>query len=142
MPEAKREIKLTKLTNVLPICFAAFFNDMGSDMLFAFYPMFFVQVLVIAEMKILGLVDSLALLFGFVIMPFIGRLADVRGRKHLVWGGYAFLLNSRLTQGLARVWEHLVPPKMLYQVGRGIMIDRSSCTASTRDFTSQMFKPG
>jgi len=120
MPEGSDEPRLTKMTNVLPICFAAFFNDMGSDMLFAFYPIFFVQVLRISEMKILGLVDSLALLLGFVIMPFVGRLADIRGRKHLIWGGYALLLISRLTQGLARAWEHLVPPKMLYQVGRGI----------------------
>ena len=112
--------KLTKMSNVLPICFAAFFNDMGADMLFAFYPIFFVQVLRISEMKILGLVDSLALLFGFIIMPFVGRLADLRGRKHLIWGGYALLAVSRLSQGLSRVWQHLIPPKMLYQIGRGI----------------------
>jgi MFS family permease len=108
------------MPNVLPISFAAFFNDMGSDMLFAFYPIFFVQVLHISEMRILGLVDSLALLFGFIIMPFIGRLADTRGRKHLIWGGYSLLLISRLSQGLARLWEHLVPPKVLYQIGRGV----------------------
>ena len=114
------EQSLYKMTNVLPISFAAFFNDMGSDMLFAFYPLFFVKVLSVTEMKILGLVDSLALLIGFIIMPFVGRLADVRGRKHLIWGGYALLQVSRLTQGFARVWTHLVPPKMLYQIGRGI----------------------
>jgi MFS family permease len=112
--------KLTKMPNVLPISLAAFFNDMGSDMLFAFYPVFCVQVLNISEMKTLGLVDSLALLFGFIIMPFVGRLADIRGRKHLIWGGYAFLAVSRLSQGLTRIWYHLVPPKMLYQIGRGI----------------------
>lgn len=120
MPDQEGEVRVTKMTNVLPICFAAFFNDMGSDMLFAFYPLFFVQVLRISEMKVLGLVDSLALLFGFIVMPLVGRLADIRGRKHLIWSGYALLLISRLSQGLARVWQHLVPPKMLYQVGRGI----------------------
>lgn len=108
------------MPNVLPISLAAFFNDMGSDMLFAFYPIFFVQVLGISQMKVLGLVDSLALLFGFIIMPFIGRLADLRGRKHLIWGGYSLLAISRLSQGLAQVWQHLIPPKMLYQIGRGI----------------------
>jgi MFS family permease len=118
--EEGAETKITKMKNVLPICLAAFFNDMGSDMLFAFYPIFFVQVLRVQDMKILGLVDSLALLFGFVVMPFVGRLADVRGRKHLIWGGYACLMLSRLSQGLARAWTHLVPPKILYQVGRGI----------------------
>ncbi|MFQ6054152.1 MAG: MFS transporter, partial [Candidatus Bathyarchaeia archaeon] len=108
------------MTNVLPISLAAFFNDMGSDMLFAFYPIFFVQVLRVSEMRVLGFVDSLALLLGFIIMPFVGRLADIRGRKHLIWGGYSLLLVSRLTQGLARAWEHLIQPKILYQVGRGI----------------------
>ena len=114
------ETKLTSMKNVLPISLAAFFNDMGSDMLFAFYPIFFIQILGISEMKILGLVDSLALLFGFLIMPFVGRLADLRGRKHLIWSGYALLAVSRLSQGLARAWQHLIPPKMLYQIGRGI----------------------
>jgi MFS family permease len=118
--EEEAETKITKMANVLPICLAAFFNDMGSDMLFAFYPIFFVQVLRVQDMKILGLVDSLALLFGFVIMPFVGRLADVRGRKRLIWGGYACLMLSRLSQGFARAWTHLIPPKILYQVGRGI----------------------
>lgn len=120
MPSNTSEQKLTKMPNVLPISLAAFFNDMGSDMLFAFYPIFFVQVLGISEMKVLGLVDSLALLFGFVIMPFVGRLADLRGRKHLIWIGYGLLAVSRLSQGLAQVWQHLVPPKILYQIGRGI----------------------
>ena len=120
MSDQEEDVSITKRVNVLPICLAAFFNDMGSDMLFAFYPLFFVQVLRVSDMKVLGLVDSLALLFGFIIMPFVGRLADIRGRKHLIWSGYALFLISRLSQGLARVWEHLVPPKMLYQVGRGI----------------------
>jgi MFS family permease len=57
---------------------------------------------------------------GFLIMPLVGRLADVRGRRHLIWGGYLLLLISRATQGLARVWQHLIPAKMLYQVGRGV----------------------
>lgn len=120
MDTMESETKLTRMKNVLPISLAAFFNDMGSDMLFAFYPLFFVQVLKISEMKILGLVDSLALLFGFIIMPFIGRLADMKGRKHLIWSGYALLAISRLSQGLARAWQHLIPPKILYQMGRGI----------------------
>ncbi len=120
MTKEQTNNKLLDLPNVLPISLSAFFNDMGSDMLFAFYPIFFVQVLGISEMKILGLVDSLALLLGFVIMPFVGRLADLRGRKHLIWAGYVLLAVSRLGQGLARIWQHLVPSKMLYQVGRGI----------------------
>jgi len=118
--ESKQQSNLLKMPNVLPISLAAFFNDMGSDMLFAFYPVFFVQVLGIQEMKILGLVDSLALLFGFLIMPLVGRLSDLKGRKHLIWIGYAMLAISRLSQGLTRTWQQLIPAKMLYQLGRGV----------------------
>lgn len=114
------EKKLSKRPNVVPICLAAFFNDMGSDMLFAFYPVFLVQVLNISEMKILGLIDTLALFLGFIVMPLMGKLADVKGRKHFIWTGYLFLLISRIAQGLSRVWTHLIPSKMLYQIGRGI----------------------
>jgi len=65
----EQEAKIAKMSNVFPISFAVFFNDMGSDMLFAFYPIFFIQVLKISEMKILGLVDSLACAFRILGIP-------------------------------------------------------------------------
>ncbi|MFQ6076665.1 MAG: MFS transporter [Candidatus Bathyarchaeia archaeon] len=112
--------KLSRRPNVVPICLAAFFNDMGSDMLFAFYPLFLIHVIGVGEMKILGLLDTLALLLGLVIMPMTGRLADRQGRKHFIWSGYGCLLISRVAQGLSTLWTHLIPAKMLYQAGRGI----------------------
>ena len=86
MTEEGAETKITKMANVLPICLAVFFNDMGSDMLFALYSLFFVQVLRVQD-TILGLVDSLALLFRFVIMPFV-----VGGRFYLLCAAFVALL--------------------------------------------------
>ncbi len=106
--------------NVLPLSLAALCNDTGSDMLFAFYPLFFVAVLGVEKMTVLGLIESIALLVGLFARPIAGRLADRRGRRHLIWAGYLALMASRFTQGLAQVWQHLVPPKVLYELGRAV----------------------
>jgi len=111
--------KVRQRPNVAPLSLAAFFNDTGSDMLFAFYPLFVALVLK-ANMTALGLIESIALLMGLFLRPAVGKLSDLRGRTRLIWGGYLCLALSRLTQSLAQAWYHLVPPKMLYEVGRGI----------------------
>ncbi len=111
--------KVRQRPNVTSLSLAAFFNDTGSDMLFAFYPLF-VALILKANMTALGLIESIALLMGLLLRPIVGKLSDVRGRTKLIWGGYLCLGLSRLTQSLAQVWYHLVPPKMLYEVGRGI----------------------
>jgi hypothetical protein len=38
-------VKVHQWPNVIPLSLAAFFNDTGSDMLFAFYPLFLVMIL-------------------------------------------------------------------------------------------------
>ena len=113
-------MKIFRRPNVLPLCLAAFFNDIGSDMLFAFYPLFLVMILGVKDMKVLGLIESLALLMGLILRPWTGRLADLRGRIGFIRGGYLLLALSRMGQGLARIWWHLAPPKMLYEIGRGL----------------------
>lgn len=112
--------KVYKRPNVLSICFAAFFNDMGSDMLFAFYPIFVVSILLVEDMTILGLIESIALLFGLLIRPISGRLADRKGKKKFIWSCYICLAMSRFAQGLAQIWVHLIPLKVLYELGRGV----------------------
>ncbi len=104
--------------NVLPLSLAALCNDTGSNMLYAFYPLFFVTVLGVTKMTWLGLIETVALLGGMLLRPLTGRLADRAGRRHFIWLGYLALMASRLTQGLAHVWQHLIPPKVLYELGR------------------------
>lgn len=109
--------------NVLALSLAAFFNDMGSDMLFAFYPLFVVMVIGVSDMKVVGLIDSVGLLLGvmgLLVRPVAGRIADRYGRKHFIWTGYVMLIAARVWQGAATVWQHLIPPQVLYQLGRGI----------------------
>jgi len=117
----KKSIATWRRPNVLALSLAAFFNDTGADMLFAFYPLFFVMIVAgEGNMKLLGIVETLALFIGMVVRPLTGRIADRSGRKHFIWCGYVLLMISRMTQGLARVWHNLIPPKMLYEIGRGI----------------------
>ncbi len=114
------QVKVHRRPNVMPLSLAAFFNDTGSDMLFAFYPLFLVMILGVRDMKVLGFIESLALLAGLLLRPVAGRISDLRGRIGFIWGGYICLALSRVGQGLARSWWHLIPPKMLYEIGRGV----------------------
>jgi MFS family permease len=116
----QEKVFILRRPNVVPLALAAFFNDMGSDMLFAFYPLFFIIVLESDKPWQLGLIETLALTAGLLIRPFMGQLADKQGRKKFIAIGYVCLFLSRLTQGLAWVWWHLVPPKLLYEFGRGM----------------------
>jgi len=120
MSEPDSQTKFHKRPNVLPLSLAAFFNDTGADMLFAFYPLFLVMILGVQDMKVLGFIESLALLAGLLVRPVAGWISDQRGRLRFIWGGYVCLSLSRILQGLAQVWWHLVPSKMLYELGRGV----------------------
>jgi len=117
--EAKRP-KTWQRPNVMALCLAAFFNDLGADMLFAFYPLFVVLILRLNEMRFLGLIESVALAVPLLLRPVWGRLSDWYGRRHFIWGGYSALAISRVLQGLAQRWFHLIPAKAVYEVGRSM----------------------
>lgn len=119
--EGKRERRrVTRYPNVLSLCLATLFNDMGADMLFPFYPLFFLLVLKEPQLRWFGLVETTTILIGHIIRPFTGKLGDVRGRKFLVCFGYLFLVISRVLQGLAKLWPHLIPARAVYEIGRGM----------------------
>lgn len=108
--------------NVAPISIAAFFNDTGGDMLYAFQTPFLLAVIgndAWAQSK-LGLVRSVAVVAGFLVLPLSGRLADRVSRKYLINEGYALIVLSRLVQGLAWVWWHLLPLAFLKELGRSM----------------------
>jgi len=105
--------------NIYALSSAAFFNDTGSDMLTPAYSTFMTSV-INAPQWIIGLLDSLSMLFGALLSPLGGKLSDKKGRKIFIWIGYILLMISRGTQALANVWSHLVGPKIIYEFGRGI----------------------
>lgn len=118
--ELNEKPKIRKRPNVLPICLAAFFNDMGSDMLFAFYPLFYVFVLPESGMTQFGIITSAAVLIGLFARPLTGFISDLKGRRHFIWVGYLLLIISRIFQGLSRIWWQLIPPQGVYELGRGM----------------------
>ncbi len=120
MADPDEKVKTWRRPNVKALCFAALFNDLGADMLFAFYPLFVVLILGLKEMKYLGLIESVALVFTLALRPLWGIFSDWWGRRHFIWGGYSLLAFSRILQGLARQWFHLMPAKALYEVGRSM----------------------
>jgi hypothetical protein len=75
---AEGEPKTYQRPNVLPLSLAAFFNDTGSDMLFAFYPLFLVLILKV-NMGQLGGLDSIALFARLLLRPITGLIADRKG---------------------------------------------------------------
>ncbi len=105
--------------NMWAISLAAFFNDMGSDLLFAFYPLFVIMILG-QGVDVLGAIETVALLVGQILSIASGRLADMRGRKKLIAAGYGLLAVSRVSQGLSQDALQLTGAKSIYEIGRGI----------------------
>ena len=108
--EAKRP-KTWQRPNVMALCLAAFFNDLGADMLFAFYPLFVVLILRLNEMRFLGLIESIAALGLVRAETFhLGRLfsaGDFAGSP----GACAEMVSSDSGQGGVRGGpEHEEPP--------------------------------
>lgn len=106
--------------NVAPISLAALFNDTGGDMLYAFQTPFLIAIIGHDEwaQSKLGLVRSVAVVASFLVLPLSGRLADRVSRKFLISEGYGLIVLSRLVQGLAWLWWHLLPLAFLKELGR------------------------
>lgn len=117
--ESDEEITTSARKNIYALSSAAFFNDTGSDMLTPAYSNFMISVIG-APQWIIGLLDAMSLLAGALLRPISGKISDRKGRKIFIWIGYIFLMISRGTQALARVWSHLIAPKFIYEFGRGM----------------------
>lgn len=69
---------------------AAFLNDLGSDMIYPIWPLFVTNVLG-ANMVILGLIDGLGEAIVSLSQAFSGYLSDrLKKRKVFIWLGYLF----------------------------------------------------
>jgi MFS family permease len=97
---------------------ASFLNDLGSDMIFPIWPLF-VTALPGANMAILGLIDGLGDAIVSLSQAGSGYLSDRAGkRKVFIWTGYLFGSLSRVGYALSRVWQHLIPFRMLDRSGK------------------------
>lgn len=120
---------------------ASFLNDFGSDMIFPIWPIFVTSVLG-ADMAILGLIDGLGDALVSLSQAGSGYLSDrVRRRKIFIWTGYLFGSLSRVGYALSRVWQHLIPFKILDRSGkfRGAPRDAIVADVSTKQNRGRNF---
>ncbi len=97
---------------------ASFLNDFGSDMIFPIWPLFVTSVLG-ADMAILGLIDGLGDALVSLSQASSSYLSDRVGkRKVFIWTGYLCGSLSRIGYGLSKVWQQLIPFKILDRSGK------------------------
>ncbi len=97
---------------------SAFFNDMGSDMVYPIWPLFLTTVLK-ANMAALGLIDGLGDALVSISQAVSGYLSDRwRKRKVFIWLGYLCGGVSRLGYAVSSSWPHIVPFRVLDRAGK------------------------
>ncbi len=97
---------------------AAFFNDLGSDMIYPIWPLF-VTVYLGADMAVLGLIDGLGDAAVSLSKAFSGFLSDrLRRRKVFVWTGYLLGALSRVGYAFTGVWPLVIPFRVLDRFGK------------------------
>jgi MFS family permease len=97
---------------------AAFFNDLGSDMIYPIWPLF-VTVYLGADMTVLGLIDGLGDAVVSLSKAFSGFLSDrLRRRKVFVWTGYILGALSRVGYAFTSAWPLLIPFRILDRSGK------------------------
>jgi len=97
---------------------AAFFNDLGSDMIYPIWPLF-VTVYLGADMAVLGLIDGLGDAVVSLSKAFSGFLSDrLRRRKVFVWTGYLLGALSRVGYAFTAAWPLVVPFRILDRSGK------------------------
>ncbi len=120
---------------------ASFLNDLGSDMIFPIWPLFVTSVLG-ADMAVLGLIDGLGDAIVSLSQAGSGYLSDRVGkRKIFIWTGYLCGSLSRIGYALSKVWQHLIPFKILDRSGkiRGAPRDAIVADASTEQNRGRNF---
>lgn len=103
---------------VVMFSFASFLNDLGSDMISPIWPLFLTSVLGV-NMTVLGFIDGLGEAVVSLSQAFSGRLSDkIRRRKVFVWLGYLFAACSRIGYAFARIWQFIIPFRILDRMGK------------------------
>lgn len=111
------EKKETKKT-IRIFALASFLNDLGSDIIYPIWPVFVTEILG-ANMSVLGFIDGLGEALVSISQGLSGYISDrIKKRKVFVWLGYLFGGFSRIGYALARIWQHLIPFKILDRIGK------------------------
>ncbi|HDM43740.1 MAG TPA: MFS transporter [Candidatus Woesearchaeota archaeon] len=97
---------------------ASFLNDVGSDMLRPFWPIFVTSILN-APMSFLGLLDGLGEAIAYAVRFPGGYLSDkLKRRKPFIWLGYLFAAFARIGYAISRFAGLLLPFKILDRLGK------------------------
>lgn len=97
---------------------ASFLNDMGSDIIYPVWPLF-VRTVLGANMAVLGFIDGLGDAIVSLSQAISGYISDRIGkRKVFIWTGYSFASLSRIGYSFSRVWQHLIPFRVLDRAGK------------------------
>lgn len=128
-----------KVVSVFSI--ASFLNDLGSDMIYPIWPLFVTTVLG-ADMAILGFIDGLGDALVSISQAVSGYVSDrTKKRKIFIWTGYLLSGISRLGYGFSKVWQHLIPFRILDRAGkmRGSPRDAFIADVSTKKTRGRNF---
>ncbi len=97
---------------------ASFLNDMGSDMIFAIWPLF-VTSFTGVNMQILGLIDGIGEAIVSISQAISGYISDrLKKRKFFIWTGYSFAALSRIGYALSTTWQWLIPFRIIDRSGK------------------------
>jgi len=105
--------------NLKAFSFAAMLNDTGEEMYAPYLP-FFAKTFLGAGPLQYGLIESSAEAINRILRAVTGAIADRIGRKRPVILGYVLIALSRIFLTLAAFWVHLIPIRMLRQIGRSL----------------------
>jgi len=119
--EDKKDKKIFGLPrNVISLGFVSFLNDVSSEMVFPFIPIFLTSVLG-ASASFVGLVEGSADATSSIVKIFAGRISDkLNRRKPFVVFGYSFSALAKPLLALAVFPWHVFTVRFLDRVGKGM----------------------
>ncbi len=116
--DAQQDAKSENRKTIRIFALASFFNDMGSDMIYPVWPIFLTTVLK-ANMAALGFIDGLGDALVSLSQAAAGYISDrIRKRKVFIWIGYLCGGVSRLGYSASRVWQQVIPFRVLDRAGK------------------------
>lgn len=118
---AKKKTKFLGLSqNVITLSAVSFLNDLSSDMIFPFIPIFLTSVLG-ASSAFVGLVEGVADSTASILKIVSGRMADkTKRRKELVVMGYSFSAMAKPLLAFATRPFHVLGVRFLDRIGKGM----------------------